>query len=95
MKLILNCEIKNAVISVPAYFNNSQRQATKDAGNYKIAGLKNESIAAATAYTLGTGIEGAILMGTKTDYTSRSNLLSNKSSLKNISTLNINTNSVH
>lgn len=42
-----------AVITVPAYFNDSQRQATKDAG--KIAGLEvdrivNEPTAAAMAY---------------------------------------------
>lgn len=46
-------EIKDAVITVPAYFNDSQRQATKDAG--KIAGLNvlriiNEPTAAALAY---------------------------------------------
>ncbi len=46
-------EITEAVITVPAYFNDSQRQATKDAG--KIAGLKvdriiNEPTAAALAY---------------------------------------------
>ncbi len=49
----LNQEIKEAVITVPAYFNDSQRQATKDAG--KIAGLDvkriiNEPTAAALAY---------------------------------------------
>ena len=47
--------IKNAVITVPAYFNDSQRQATKDAG--AIAGLNvlriiNEPTAAAIAYGL-------------------------------------------
>ena len=46
-------EIKEAVVTVPAYFNDSQRQATKDAG--KIAGLDvkriiNEPTAAARAY---------------------------------------------
>ncbi|HIL94054.1 MAG TPA: molecular chaperone DnaK [Cycloclasticus sp.] len=46
-------EVKEAVITVPAYFNDSQRQATKDAG--KIAGLEvkriiNEPTAAALAY---------------------------------------------
>ena len=46
-------EIKEAVVTVPAYFNDSQRQATKDAG--KIAGLEvkriiNEPTAAALAY---------------------------------------------
>lgn len=48
-------EVKNAVITVPAYFNDSQRQATKDAG--KVAGLNvlriiNEPTAAAMAYGL-------------------------------------------
>lgn len=48
-------EVKNAVITVPAYFNDSQRQATKDAGT--IAGLNvlrviNEPTAAALAYGL-------------------------------------------
>lgn len=48
-------EVTQAVITVPAYFNDSQRQATKDAG--KIAGLKverivNEPTAAALAYGL-------------------------------------------
>ncbi len=54
-------EVTQAVITVPAYFNDSQRQATKDAG--KIAGLEvlriiNEPTAAALAYGLekkGTG----------------------------------------
>jgi molecular chaperone DnaK len=49
-------EVTEAVITVPAYFNDSQRQATKDAG--KIAGLEvkrivNEPTAAALAYGLG------------------------------------------
>jgi len=48
-------EVKEAVITVPAYFNDSQRQATRDAG--KIAGLEvlriiNEPTAAALAYGL-------------------------------------------
>lgn len=51
----LGGEVKNAVITVPAYFNDSQRQATKDAGI--IAGLNvlriiNEPTAAALAYGL-------------------------------------------
>ena len=51
----LGHEIKEAVITVPAYFNDSQRQATKDAG--RIAGLEvkriiNEPTAAALAYGL-------------------------------------------
>ena len=49
----LGMEVKEAVITVPAYFDDSQRQATKDAG--KIAGLEvkriiNEPTAAALAY---------------------------------------------
>ena len=51
----LGTEVKNAVVTVPAYFNDSQRQATKDAG--VIAGLNilriiNEPTAAAIAYGL-------------------------------------------
>jgi len=51
----LGSEVKKAVITVPAYFNDSQRKATKDAG--KIAGLDvmriiNEPTAAALAYGL-------------------------------------------
>ena len=51
----LGKEVKNAVVTVPAYFNDSQRQATKDAGT--IAGLNvlriiNEPTAAAIAYGL-------------------------------------------
>ncbi|MGB5362883.1 MAG: molecular chaperone DnaK [Aureibaculum sp.] len=51
----LGHEVKEAVITVPAYFNDSQRQATKEAG--EIAGLKvsriiNEPTAAALAYGL-------------------------------------------
>uniref|UniRef100_A0A0N4Z7N1 Heat shock 70 kDa protein cognate 5 n=1 Tax=Parastrongyloides trichosuri TaxID=131310 RepID=A0A0N4Z7N1_PARTI len=51
----LGTTVKNAVVTVPAYFNDSQRQATKDAGT--IAGLNvlrviNEPTAAALAYGL-------------------------------------------
>lgn len=51
----LGSEVKEAVITVPAYFNDAQRQATKDAG--RIAGLDvkriiNEPTAAALAYGL-------------------------------------------
>ena len=51
----LGTEVKEAVITVPAYFNDAQRQATKEAG--QIAGLKvsriiNEPTAAALAYGL-------------------------------------------
>ena len=53
--------MKDAVITVPAYFNDSQRQATKDAG--LIAGLNvlriiNEPTAAALAYGLDKKLKG-------------------------------------
>ncbi len=56
-------DVKQAVITVPAYFNDSQRQATKDAG--KIAGLEvlriiNEPTAAALAYGLDKKDSGTI-----------------------------------
>lgn len=55
--------VHSAVITVPAYFNDSQRQATKDAG--KIAGLEvkriiNEPTAAALAFGVDKNIEGKI-----------------------------------
>ena len=58
-------EIKQAVITCPAYFTDSQRQATKDAG--KIAGLEvlriiNEPTAACLAYGVGKGKEEIILV---------------------------------
>ncbi|MBM4344361.1 MAG: Fe-S protein assembly chaperone HscA [Deltaproteobacteria bacterium] len=51
----LGCAVRRAVITVPAYFNDAQRQATKDAG--RLAGLEvlrivNEPTAAALAYGL-------------------------------------------
>ncbi|KAJ0154887.1 hypothetical protein HZ326_2878 [Fusarium oxysporum f. sp. albedinis] len=54
----LGKKVEKAVITVPAYFNDNQRQATKDAGS--IAGLNvlriiNEPTAAAIAYGLGAG----------------------------------------
>ena len=59
----LGSEIKQAVITVPAYFNDSQRQATKDAG--RIAGLDvlrivNEPTAACLAYGLQKKKQGVI-----------------------------------
>ena len=56
----LGQKVKDAVITVPAYFNDSQRQATKDAGH--IAGLNvkriiNEPTAAALAYGLDKNIQ--------------------------------------
>src|SRR5262250_1406455 len=64
MKLIseeyLGEEVQKAVVTVPAYFNDGQRQATKDAG--RIAGLDviriiNEPTASALAYGFGRNIE--------------------------------------
>lgn len=57
----LGVQVKDAVITVPAYFNDSQRQATKDAG--KIASLNvlriiNEPTAAALAYGLDKNLKG-------------------------------------
>ncbi|BBU86872.1 hypothetical protein EIMP300_82720 [Escherichia coli] len=56
--------VTEAVITVPAYFNDAQRQATKDAG--RIAGLEvkriiNEPTAAALAYGLDKGILATVL----------------------------------
>ncbi|MCY4262874.1 MAG: molecular chaperone DnaK [Candidatus Dadabacteria bacterium] len=61
----LGSEITEAVITVPAYFNDSQRQATKDAG--KIAGLDvkriiNEPTAAALAYGFDKKKEGMVVV---------------------------------
>lgn len=61
----LGSKVTEAVITVPAYFNDGQRQATKDAG--KIAGLDvkriiNEPTAAALAYGLDKGKEGTIVV---------------------------------
>src|SRR5947208_224712 len=59
----LGHEVKKAVVTVPAYFNDNQRQATKDAG--RIAGLEvlrilNEPTAAALAYGFGKDINQKI-----------------------------------
>ncbi|XP_052186195.1 heat shock cognate 70 kDa protein-like [Diospyros lotus] len=51
----LGSTVKNVVITVPAYFNNSQRQATKDAGvvsGLNVMSILNEPTAAAIAYGL-------------------------------------------
>ncbi|AFP65439.1 heat shock protein 70KD (nucleomorph) [Chroomonas mesostigmatica CCMP1168] len=58
----LGKDVKNAVVTVPAYFNDSQRQATKDAGS--ISGLNilriiNEPTAAAIAYGLDKKASGS------------------------------------
>lgn len=57
----LGATVKDAVVTVPAYFNDSQRQATKDAGT--IAGINvlriiNEPTAAALAYGLDKNLKG-------------------------------------
>lgn len=57
----LGSTVRDAVITVPAYFNDSQRQATKDAG--AIAALNvlriiNEPTAAALAYGLDNNLKG-------------------------------------
>ena len=59
----LGQSVTEAVITVPAYFNDSQRQATKDAG--KIAGLEvkriiNEPTAAALSYGFDKKKEGML-----------------------------------
>jgi molecular chaperone HscA len=59
----LGDDLQGVVITVPAYFDDAQRQATKDAG--KLAGLNvlrllNEPTAAAVAYGLDKGTEGVI-----------------------------------
>ena len=61
----LGSDVEKAVITVPAYFNDAQRQATKDAG--KIAGLDvlriiNEPTAAALAYGLDKEASGTIVV---------------------------------
>jgi len=60
----LGRKVSKAVVTVPAYFNDSQRQATKDAG--KIAGLDvlriiNEPTAASLAYGLEKGADGQLI----------------------------------
>ena len=62
-RAVLGEDVHKAVVTVPAYFNDSQRQATKDAG--RLAGLDvirllNEPTAAALAYGLNTKEEGLI-----------------------------------
>jgi molecular chaperone DnaK len=63
--IYLNSDIKNAVITVPAYFNDSQRVATKDAAT--IAGITvdriiNEPTAAALAYGFSKKIDNKIIL---------------------------------
>ncbi|KAF7373106.1 Heat shock protein 70 [Mycena sanguinolenta] len=57
----LGAPISNAVVTVPAYFNDSQRQATKDAGiisGVNILGIINEPTAAAMAHGLDKRVRG-------------------------------------
>ena len=59
----LGDDLVGAVITVPAYFDDAQRQATKDAArlaDLKVLRLLNEPTAAAVAYGLDTGQEGTI-----------------------------------
>jgi molecular chaperone HscA len=61
----LGGDIDGAVITVPAYFDDAQRQATKDAGTLagiKVLRLLNEPTAAAIAYGLDQGEEGLFLV---------------------------------
>lgn len=60
---VLSDEVQGAVITVPAYFDDAQRQSTKDAArlaNLKVLRLLNEPTAAAIAYGLDSGSEGQI-----------------------------------
>lgn len=64
-EVALNARVEQAVITVPAYFNESQRQATRDAG--KLAGLEvlriiNEPTAASLAYGIQSKAVGNILV---------------------------------
>ena len=64
-EIYLGEKVKNAVVTVPAYFNDAQRQSTKDAGT--IAGLNvvriiSELTAAAIAYGLNKAGEKNILI---------------------------------
>jgi molecular chaperone DnaK (HSP70) len=64
--------VKRAVVTVPAYFNDSQRQATKDAGT--IAGLEvlriiNEPTAAAIAYGLDKKVRACSQLGSTSAWT--------------------------
>lgn len=64
-ELILGDKVTDVVITVPAYFNDAQRNATKQAGT--IAGLNvlsiiNEPTAAAVSFGVDTGFEGSVLV---------------------------------
>jgi len=58
-------EIKEAVISVPAYYNDNQRQAVKEAGRlagFEVKRIVNEPTAAALAYGLNRGFDHRVLV---------------------------------
>src|SRR5436305_5339287 len=58
-------EIREAVISVPAYYNDNQRQAVKEAGRlagFEVKRIVNEPTAAALAYGLNRGFEHKVLV---------------------------------
>jgi len=64
-EMTLGGELYGSVITVPAYFDDAQRQATKDAA--RLAGLEvlrllNEPTAAAIAYGLDNGVEGRVVV---------------------------------
>lgn len=62
-ELALGAQLDGAVITVPAYFDDAQRQATKDAAilaGVKVLRLLNEPTAAAIAYGLDQGAEGTV-----------------------------------
>ncbi|MBI5254201.1 Hsp70 family protein, partial [Candidatus Falkowbacteria bacterium] len=61
-------KIEEAIITVPAYFDDSQRQATKDAGEiagFKVRRIINEPTAAALAYGFGQSARGGSAKGGK------------------------------
>ena len=58
----LGGELVGAVITVPAYFDDAQRQATKDAARLNVLRLLNEPTAAAIAYGLDNGAEGTFVV---------------------------------
>jgi len=61
----LGQEIKEAVISVPAYYNDNQRQAVKEAGRlagFEVKRIVNEPTAAALAYGLNRGFDHKVLV---------------------------------
>jgi molecular chaperone DnaK len=61
----LRCPVKRAVVTVPAYFNDRQRQAVKDAGkliDLEVVRIINEPTAAALAYGVGRGLHEKVVV---------------------------------